>query len=104
MAAAEICAVPEMRDGYLFTIMTFEKVQYAGGAIFNSGATGTEHFIMLSSDIAALDYIAWETVNKYRAGAGFPLISPVPPVLDYCFQLKLGSPDVFSHKRIFVNN
>jgi len=102
MAAAEMCAVPEMRDGYLFTIMTFEQVQYAGGAIFNSRATGSEHFIMLSSDIAALDYVAWETVNKYRSAAGFPQINPVPPVLDYCSQLKLGSPDIFEHKRIFV--
>ena len=102
MAAAEICAVPEMREGYLFSIISFEQIQIAGGAKFNAGVVVSEPYILLSSDIVALDVLAWNYINKYRIRRGFDPIAPMPPVFGYCEQLKLGSANITEKKRRFV--
>ncbi len=99
MAAAEMCAVPEMREGYLFSIMSLEQMQIAGGARFNAGVCVSEPYVMLSSDIVALDVMAWNYVNKHRTRRGFDIIAPMPPVLGYCEQLKLGSANITDKKR-----
>ncbi len=102
VAATEITAIPEMRDGYLFTIMSFEKMQVVGGSIFNSGATFREPFIFLSPDIVALDYIALEFMNRHRAARGFDRIFPDPQIFDNCEQLGLGDREMNKHERVFV--
>ncbi len=102
MAMAEISAIPEMREAYLFSILSFEKMQIAGGNIFNSGVTVSEPYLLLSSDIVLLDYIAWDLMNKHRTAKGFERIT-LPMVLENCTKLNLGNVDMSKHDRIFVS-
>ena len=102
MAAAEVCAIPELRDSLIFNILTFARGQFVGGAIFNARCSFSEPSIMMSANSVALDYIAWETLNKYRRSMGFSPIDPMPPLLNYCRELKIGDWDMRKVKKIYA--
>ncbi len=93
MAAAEVCAIPELRDSNIFTILSYEKGQFVGGALFNSRCTFSENTIYLSANPVVLDYISWMTLNKYRRSFGFSPIDPMPALLNYCRELNIGEWD-----------
>ena len=103
MAAAEVCAIPEMRNSLLMTIMSMECGQFVGGAVFNSRCTLSERKIYMSADPVVLDFIAWEYINKYRRSFGFEPISTMPALLNYCKELKIGDWDLREHRRIYVS-
>lgn len=102
MAAAEVCAIPEMRDSLVFTILSLEKGQFVGGAVFNSRCTFSERKLLLSANPVVLDFIAWEYLNKYRREFGFEPISTMPALLNYCKELKIGDWDLRNVRRIYV--
>ena len=102
MAAAEVCSIPELKDSNLFTILTLEKGQFVGGAIFNSRCTFSESTILMSSNPVALDYIAWEIINHYRAHFNFEKIEPMPALLNYCKELQIGDWSPAKVKRVRV--
>ena len=102
MAAAEVCAIPEMRETNLFTIVSYEHGQFVGGAVFNARFSFSENTLMLSSNPVVLDYIAWQTLNKYRRANRFKLIDPEPPILNYARQLNIGNYDIRKIKKINV--
>lgn len=102
MAAAEVCSIPELKDSNLFTILTLEKGQFVGGAIFNSRCTFTENVILMSANPVALDFIAWELINKYRSFYKFDKIDPMPALLNYCKELKIGDWDPRSYERVIL--
>ena len=99
MAAAEVCSIPELKDSNLFTILTLEKGQFVGGSVFNSRCTFRENLILMSANPVALDYIAWELINKYRSMNKFDRIEPMPALLNYCKELKIGDWDPRAAKR-----
>ncbi len=102
MAAAEVCAIPELRASNLMTILSLERGQYVGGAVFNSRCSFSENTILLSSNPVAIDFIAWQTINKHRQTFGFDPINPLPPILNYCKELKVGDYDFKKIKRVDV--
>jgi len=102
MAAAEVCAIPELRSSNLFTILTLERGQFVGGAIFNSRCSFSENTILLSSNPVAIDYLAWQAINRHRRTFGFAPIDPMPPLLGYCRELKIGGYDFRQIKRVQV--
>ncbi len=102
MAAAEVCAIPELRASNLMTILSLERGQYVGGAIFNSRCSFSENTILLSSNPVAIDFIAWQTINRHRQTFGFDPINPLPPLLNYCRELKVGDFDFRKIKRVEV--
>ncbi len=102
MAAAEVCAIPELRSSNLMTILTLERGQFVGGAIFNSRCSFSENSIFLSSNPVAIDFIAWHIINKHRQNFGFAPLDPMPPILNYCRELKVGDYDFRKIKRIDV--
>ncbi len=102
MAAAEVCAIPELRERHLFTIMSLEQGQFVGGAVYNARFSFSENLLMLSSNPVALDYIAWQTINKYRRANRFKPIDPEPPILNYCRQLGVGEYNLRKIKKITV--
>ena len=102
MAAAEVCAIPEMRETNLFTIISYEHGQFVGGSVYNARFSFSENMLMLSSNPVILDYIAWQTINKYRRANRFKLIDPEPPILNYARQLKIGDYDIRKVKKINV--
>ena len=99
MAAAEVCSIPELKDSNLFTILTLEKGQFVGGSVFNSRCTFRENLILMSTNPVVLDYIAWELINKYRSMNKFDKIEPMPALLNYCKELKIGDWDPRAAKR-----
>lgn len=102
MAAAEVCAIPELRDSLIFTILSMQSGQYVGGAVFNARCTFSDRKIYLSANPVVLDFIAWEYINKNRRRAGFEPIHPQPPLLNYCKELKIGDWDLRNNERVFV--
>lgn len=93
MAAAEVAAIPELKNSEIFTILSLERGQFVGGAIFNSRCTFSEKTVLMSANPVVIDYIAWETLNKYRRAFRFAQIDPMPPLLNYCRELQLGDFD-----------
>ena len=93
MAAAEVAAIPELKNSEIFTILSLERGQFVGGAVFNSRCTFSEKTILMSANPVVIDYIAWETLNKYRRAFRFAQIDPMPPLLNYCRELQLGDFD-----------
>ncbi len=102
MAAAEVCAIPEMRESNLFTILSFEQGQFVGGSVYNARFCFSENLLMLSANPVAIDYLAWQTINKYRRANRFKPIDPEPPILNYCRQLGVGEYDLRKVKKITV--
>ncbi len=102
MAAAEVCAIPEMRESNVFTILSLEQGQFVGGSVYNARFCFSENMLMLSSNPVAIDYIAWQIINKYRRANRFKLIDPEPPILNYCRQLNVGDYDMRKIKRVNV--
>ncbi|MBR7106105.1 MAG: DUF362 domain-containing protein [Opitutales bacterium] len=102
MASAEVCAIPELRSSNLLTILSFERGQYVGGAIFNARCSFSENIILMSANPVAIDYLAWQAINRHRRTFGFAPIDPMPPILNYCRELKIGDYDFRKIKRIDV--
>ena len=102
MASAEVCAIPELRSSNLFTILSFERGQYVGGAIFNARCSFSENIILMSANPVAIDYLAWQAINRHRRTFSFAPIDPMPPILNYCRELKIGDYDFRKIKRIDV--
>lgn len=102
MAAAEVSAIPELHSSNLLTILSYERGQFVGGAIFNSRCSFSENTILMSSNPVVIDYLAWNTINKYRRSFGFAPIDPMPPLLNYCKELKIGDYDMRKIRRVNV--
>lgn len=102
MAAAEVSAIPELRESNAFTILSFEIGQFVGGAVFNARFSFSENVMFLSANPVVLDYIAWQTINKYRRANRFAPIDTEPPVLNYCKQLGVGDYDLRKIRKITV--
>ncbi|MEQ9825011.1 MAG: DUF362 domain-containing protein [Puniceicoccaceae bacterium] len=92
-AIAEIAAIPELRRGWVFSIVSLEKLQFMGGPIFNSNYVREFNEIYLSSNPVALDRIFLEKLNRARETMGFTAVSPVPPLFEYARSLDLGDFD-----------
>lgn len=102
MAAAELSSIPELCASQLMTILTYERGQFVGGAVFNSRCSFSENVIYMSANPVVIDYLAWNTINKYRRMFGFAPIAPMPPLFNYCRELKIGDYDMRKIKRIDV--
>lgn len=90
-AAAEIAAIPELRQSRLFTILPLHRFQYIGGPRFNSAYTAGDDVLLLSSDDLILDRLALARLNAARLRAGFSPITPEPLLFRYGEDLDLGS-------------
>ncbi|MBQ2721272.1 MAG: hypothetical protein IJF70_00025, partial [Opitutales bacterium] len=55
-----------------------------------------------SANPVAIDYLAWQAINRHRRTFGFAPIDPMPPILNYCRELKIGDYDFRKIKRIDV--
>lgn len=89
-AIAEIAAIPELRRGLVFSIVSLEKLQFMGGPVFNQNYVRSYNEIYLSCNPVALDRIFLEKLNRARETMGFRAISPIPPVFEYARSLNLG--------------
>ena len=101
-AVAEMSAIPELRQTWVFTLASLECFQYIGGPFFNSLYTLSEPKLWLSSDPVALDSLMLERINQARKENGFRGISEEIRTIDFAEQLGVGSQKKLSTRVIHV--
>ncbi|WP_269537417.1 hypothetical protein [Cerasicoccus fimbriatus] len=90
VAAAEIGAIPELYDKWVFSIVSLERYQFLGGPRFNAQYTGREKRLWLSANPVAIDYLMWRKLMKDRRSAQFAVQETEPPLFEYASTLGLG--------------
>jgi hypothetical protein len=97
-AATEIAAIPELYEGWVFTILTLENYQFIGGPLFNSLYTKTQPRVLLSKNPVILDYIGLRLINRARREHGFDMVMMEQPLFYYAETLGLGqwNPDLIT--------
>jgi hypothetical protein len=90
-AVAEMSAIPELRQTWVFTLASLERFQYIGGPYFNSLYTLTEPKLWLSTDPVALDSLMLDRINQARKENGFKDVPEEIRTLDFAEQLGVGS-------------
>jgi hypothetical protein len=90
-AVAEMSAIPELRQTWVFTLASLERFQYIGGPYFNSLYTISEPKLWLSTDPVALDSLMLERINQARKENGFKDIDDEIRTIDFAEQLGVGS-------------
>lgn len=101
-AVAEMSAIPELRQTWMFTIASLQHYQFIGGPFFNSLYTVSEPVIWLSQDPVMMDALMRDRINEHRREAGFQPISDDIRTLEYAETLGVGSTDTKDAKIIRV--
>jgi hypothetical protein len=102
-AVAEMSAIPELRQTWLFTIVSLEHYQYIGGPFFNSLYTKSEPLIWLGTDPVMLDALMRAKINLARRREGFEPISEEIRTLEFAETLGVGSTLIANAKMISVD-
>lgn len=103
VATAEIAAIPELLDTWVFTLMTLEYYQFVGGPAFNSLYTDSEPKLWLAVDPVILDALVLQRLNARRQRWGFRSLGLLLPILDYSASLEVGAA-FFEEVRLKVVN
>jgi hypothetical protein len=90
-AVAEMSAIPELRQTWMFTIASLEHYQFIGGPFFNSLYTVSEPLIWLSNDPVMMDSMARDRINKHRKKEGFEPVDEEIRTLEFAETLGVGS-------------
>ncbi|MGH8020052.1 MAG: DUF362 domain-containing protein [Opitutaceae bacterium] len=93
-AVAEIAAVPELRAGMVFTMVSLQRYQFIGGPVFNSLYTLSEPRVWLSDNPVMIDALLRERIDRGRHAAGFRILPREVRLLGYSQQLGLGVGDL----------
>jgi hypothetical protein len=102
-AVAEMSAIPELRQTWLFTIASLEHFQFIGGPFFNSLYTRSEPLLWLGTDPVMLDALMRTRINQWRRKEGFEAISDEIRTLEFAETLGVGSTLIKSVKMIDVD-
>ncbi len=90
-AVAEMSAIPELRETWVFTLVSLQRYQYVGGPYFNSLYSMSEPTLWLSRDPVALDAAMLERINRLRRLSGFRPVSDEIRTLEFAEMLGVGS-------------
>lgn len=90
-AVAEMSAIPELRETWMFTLASLERYQFIGGPYFNSLYTRSEPRLWLSADPVALDTLMLGRINEWRRQTGFQPISDEIRTLEFAEILGVGT-------------
>jgi hypothetical protein len=102
-AVAEMSAIPELRQTWIFTIASLEHYQFIGGPFFNSLYTKSEPLIWLGTDPVMMDALMRAKINLARRREGFEPISEEIRTLEFAEMLGVGSTLVNEVKMISVD-
>jgi hypothetical protein len=101
-AVAEMSAIPELRQTWVFTLASLEHFQFIGGPFFNSLYTSSEPLLWLSNDPVMLDALARDRINALRKLGGFGPVDEDIRTLEFAETLGVGSTRTKSAKIIPV--
>ena len=90
VAVTEICAIPELRATWAFTLLSFEKFQFIGGPKFHSLYTESYKKLCLSANPVQTDYYVLREMNRNRRASRFEEIPLTSPLFKYGQALGLG--------------
>jgi len=90
-AVAEMSAIPELRETWMFTLASLQHYQFIGGPFFNSLYTVSEPILWLSTDPVMLDSLARDRINGHRKRSGFEPVSEEIRTLEFAETLGVGS-------------
>ena len=90
-AVAEMSAIPELRQTWMFTIASLQHYQFIGGPFFNSLYTVSEPLLWLSNDPVMMDSLARDRINAHRRKQGFEPVDEGIRTLEFAETLGVGS-------------
>lgn len=90
IAIAEIAAIPEFQETWVFTIMSLERYQFVGGFTFNFRYTQTEPLLWLSENACGMDYLMFLKINKARKRERLNHFQTPPDFFEYAKRLNIG--------------
>ncbi len=90
-AVAEMSAIPELRQTWMFTIASLQHYQFIGGPFFNSLYTRSEPLLWLSNDPVMMDALARDRINAFRKKEGFVPVDEEIRTLEFAETLGVGS-------------
>ena len=102
-AVAEMSAIPELRQTWMFTIASLQHYQFIGGPFFNSLYTVSEPLLWLSNDPVMMDSLARDRINANRKKQGFEPIDEEIRTLEFAETLGVGSTKTKNAKIIPVD-
>jgi hypothetical protein len=102
-AVAEMSAIPELRETWMFTLASLERFQYIGGPFFNSLYSASAPLLWLSSDPVLMDALMRQRIDDLRKRNGFDPISEEIRTLEFAETLGVGSTRIATAKIIDVN-
>ncbi len=103
-AVAEMSAIPELTQTWIFTIASLEHYQFIGGPFFNSLYTVNEPVIWLSKDPVMMDSLMRDRINSHRKQGGFEPVDEEIRTLEFAETLGVGSTRTKDAKIIRVDN
>ncbi len=103
-AVAEMSAIPELRQTWMFTITSLEHYQFIGGPFFNSLYTRSEPLLWLSNDPVMMDALARDRINAHRRKEGFIPVDEEIRTLEFAETLGVGSTKTKAVKMIRVDD
>jgi len=92
-AVAEMSAIPELRETWVFTLVSLQAYQFIGGPYFNSLYSVSEPLLWLSHDPVMLDSLMLDRINGWRKLSGFPPVSEEIRTLEFAEMLGVGLGD-----------
>jgi hypothetical protein len=101
-AVAEMSAIPELRQTWMFTIASLEHYQFIGGPFFNSLYSASEPLVWLSTDPVIMDALMRERIDRLRKRNGFEPVSEEIRTLEFAETLGVGSTKIKAAKFIDV--
>jgi hypothetical protein len=101
-AVAEMSAIPELRQTWMFTLASLEHYQFIGGPFFNSLYTVSEPLLWLSTDPVIMDAMMRARIDRLRKETGFEPISEEIRTLEFAETLGVGSTQIKQAKVVEV--
>jgi hypothetical protein len=103
-AVAEMSAIPELRQTWMFTLASLEHYQFIGGPFFNSLYSASEPLLWLSTDPVLMDALMRDRINRLRKRNGFEPLSEDIRTLEFAETLGVGSTKIDTAKIIDVGS
>lgn len=90
IAIAEIAAIPELKSGWAFSIISLERYQFIGGPIFNSLYTRSEPLLWMSINPVILDALMVKRFKYHKKENGFNKATRSNQLFNYAQSLGVG--------------